>query len=396
MAYSIPRNVDCEEMYKYISKTVRWKRVWGDIVPTLFQKGLIKECLDSIVKIDELSISRLANLLFYVTEEELRIYWKNECDIQSGVVKRGKGSSNVDVLTGLYGRKQAEVIANESKQRSSNNFRKENIINRYIKHGYSKEEAELKFIEEQRRKSNKRWDRLRTEGVDLSEYTKRINPICKEYVGYVGMSEDEVETERKIYLDRCRRDNQYYIDNYGEELAAKLLEERRTKRLNTMLDNGTGIFSTDKGTASKWSQKLFLPLVEWLKELGYNNEDIQMGLPEFRGERWIRYDKSKYFLYDFCFLPTNVIIEYHGTRWHPLEDGSWYDDCHMSVCPIKERERDLYKKTLAENNGYKVLEIWSHEDIDDAIERCKEFIRLTGVNEVQDERRAVDISQFFC
>jgi hypothetical protein len=386
MGYAIPKNKSAEEMYAYISNKVRWKKVWGDNEPSIAQKDLIKECLDLATTIQEVSITRLANLIMFADAEDLRSKWADELLILSSGKKREKGSPTLKSFCATYG--DVEGAKRYNKFVSDISVRaKENTVfgsNYYIKKGLSKEEAIKRAKEDNSNRSQRRWDKLRKDGVNLSEYCKSIMPHSKGYYLYDNLSAEDAELLRKEEVYKCVRGKDFYIEKYGKEKGMKLYNDRTKRRYATMLKNNTGVFSTNKGMASSWSLDLFIPLCNWLHNLGYNKTDIQLGLKEYRGERWIRYEGNKYFLYDFCFLPGNVIIEYHGTTWHPKSDGTWAEDSPLKQNGHEARQRDEFKVKLAESAGYKVLEIWSDEDLNESIERCKQFIREHGLPKVQD------------
>lgn len=388
MGYKLPKEYDAESIYTYLSKKKRWVAVWGEEIPSKEQKDLIKECMDMVSDLTETSITRLANLVKFATVEEVRKYWGEEAFMINNKLKRRPAGPSLENFVQIYGHKKGSELYEEytNKRAEINNSNGGSVfcVSYYTQKGYSEADARKIIKERNSELANRRWDQIREQGICTTEYTRSLMPHSKDYRGYVGLSEEEAEALRQEALKNCIRDRAWYIETYGEEEAKIRLEDRRKRRYATMMKNGTGIFNNTKGMASSWSLALFLPLAEWLHGLGYTHKDIQMGLPEYRGERWIRYGENKYYLYDFCFLPANVIIEYHGVEWHPKPDGTWVAGNPAGVDGKEKRKQDEHKLRVAKEAGYKIIEVWSDEDLDDAIERCKEFIESYRNSEVQD------------
>lgn len=380
MAYKAFEEGQCR--YNAIKNKKRWKVEFEEgYVLSDDRIKLTKDCLSDIDVLTEQIITRLARLIRWAEHDEVISNWKTQLEMDKQGRKPAGPSKDTFILQ--YGKVKGEQIYTEFNIKNAERAKKKSrfSIEYWINLGYSEEEAKEKLTEKNRKHSKKRWEEIKNSGIDTSLYTKSINPLSKEYVGYVGMSDDEIENQREMYLSKCIKGKDYYLDKYGEEKGTKLFEERQKKRMRTMLKNETGVFSNKKGLASSWSLQVFLPLCDWIHSLGFEQDSIQMGYDGYRGERWIRdpNNEGRYFLYDFTFLPLNCIIEYHGTRWHPKEDGTFAEKTHLKVSGKEKRKQDLYKKKLAEENGYKVLEIWSDEDKEQSINKCKEFLIEHGI-----------------
>jgi hypothetical protein len=387
MGYNISKqkSKSDSELYEYISTKKRWKKEWGGITPTQEQIRKIAECLRKLEVLGEGSITRLARLIRYGNDNDIEVYWYDECLIMKGERKRGYGSASLECFQKSYGDEEGkrryeqhcnEVIKPNARTSSPR------CVEYYIKRGFTETQAEQKVKDHNAKVSKVRWDKVKESGVNLSEYAKSINPLSKSFQGYVGMDKEESEAIRKRHLEKCIRGKDFYIRKYGQSEGAKRFEDRMQRRKETMLKNGTGTFNVKKGCASGWSLKLLLPICEWLHSLGYSKKDIQMGLPEYRGERWIRHGKNEYFMYDFCFVPGNILIEYHGVKWHPKPNGEFLEGSPLGLDGKLARQRDEAKVKLAESHGYKIIEIWSDEDLNESIERCKQFIREHGLPKV--------------
>lgn len=377
---------DNQSRYEVIKTKKRWtKEFEDDFVLSQERIDLIERCLLDIEVLDEQSITRLARLIRWASDEEVITNWKEQLRITKEGRKGAGPSKEVFVLQ--YGKEKGIELYNEYVNKNSKQAKEKSCFGKqyWINQGYSEIEAKIKASEANRERSKRRWKKVRENHEDLSSYTKSINPLSKEFHGYAKMTANEMEGERKKYLSKCFRGKDFYIEKYGEIKGLELFKERQDRRYNTMLKNGTGVFSNNKGSASSWSLEIFLPLCEWIESIGYDKSDIQMGHEDYRGERWIRdsNDNNRYHLYDFTFLPLNCIIEYHGIKWHPKEDGKFVDGSPLKISGEEKRKQDVHKKTIAENHGYSVLEIWSDENQKDAINKCKEFLISNGIFKIQ-------------
>ena len=104
-----------------------------------------------------------------------------------------------------------------------------------------------------------------------------------------------------------------------------------------------------------------MPLYRKLRKIGIPKEQIYFGISgsnEYRikGESGFR-------MYDFCILSHKIIIEYHGTAWHAKnEEESKYKTNPIGTLLESSWDNDCYKKLLAIQNGFSIIELWSDEE----------------------------------
>jgi hypothetical protein len=125
--------------------------------------------------------------------------------------------------------------------------------------------------------------------------------------------------------------------------------------------------------ASIESLKIFLPLKKWLELKGIY--DIKFGVDN--NHEYYLYDGKKTYWYDFTIPSLKVMIEYHGEVFHPnpffLSEKEWifwtsaFGDSADTIA-----EKDILKRNLAKNTGFKLLEIWSIDK--NKLQICKNFI----------------------
>lgn len=379
MAYPIYKKINIP-LFEYISSKKNWKNEFEcDFELSEERKELTVKCMLMTDRIyDGCYIRRLARLIRWATYDEVLSNWKTQLDFYHNK-NRPKGSPSLENFILNYGKDHGTKLFNEYangisvRNSSSGVFTKQYYINK----GCTESEAKEIISNKSKLGGLVKWSKIPKD--KRSEYTKSINPICKEYTGYIGLSDEEIDKNRNKILEKTIHSKESYIKKYGEEIGLAKITDIYDRKMKTQLKNGTGLFTVKKGQASKQSLKLFRPLLTWLHDRGYTKNDIQLGLDGYKGERWIRHtnDDKKYCLYDFTILPINVIIEYHGVAWHPKEDLTWASDINLSRQSAEEkRTYDLFKKNLAESNGHNVLEIWSDEPLDKALYNCKEFIKL--------------------
>lgn len=60
-------------------------------------------------------------------------------------------------------------------------------------------------------------------------------------------------------------------------------------------------------------------------------------------------------MYDFCIPRLKIIVEFNGLCFHCDPDTLDISDNPFELNPMEVYARDLYKKQLAEQNGFEVL-----------------------------------------
>jgi len=134
---------------------------------------------------------------------------------------------------------------------------------------------------------------------------------------------------------------------------------------------------------SKESLILFSKIEKIILENKISNIEFRYGHNNKRQGEMSLYDEDRntVYYYDFTVLPLNVIIEYHGSCWHPnptlltlekdknnwrqLKSNKSYDDIFL---------KDLRKKEIAIKNGFRYYEIWDTDNFDEKIKKILEDI----------------------
>lgn len=142
-----------------------------------------------------------------------------------------------------------------------------------------------------------------------------------------------------------------YIKRYGPELGPELHKEKTIK-------------CCTNNRVSKESIQFFLPIYKFFRNSGIKRNEIYWGISG--SSEYFLHEKynNKIFWYDFTIPKLKLIIEFHGTRYHPnpnWDKHKWNKWELFGHNANEKREFDIFKKTLAEKNGYTLIEIWSDE-----------------------------------
>ena len=175
----------------------------------------------------------------------------------------------------------------------------------------------------------------------------------KEFWISKGLNEDDAKEKVRFISDNSSLEYFRRICNSEEEALESFITCIKNKTVNF---NG----------ASKDSLNYFNTLYKILLKNNIKESDIFFGI-EGKTEWFINYHKG-YYLYDFTLKSKKLIIEYHGSFWHPREKDFSNLECKKSWNSIKNEnsiefkyEKDQHKKHVAIDNGFKYLEIWSDD-----------------------------------
>jgi very-short-patch-repair endonuclease len=188
--------------------------------------------------------------------------------------------------------------------------------------------------------------------------------------------------EKANDLIKLRRDS---VKTTIEKLIKKLgCEDLAIKEYIRIAKSKT----TKIGRASLESLKIFNDSYEYLLSIGYNSDDIKIGVKN--NHELTLYSKKfkRVYLYDFAIKSKKVIIEYNGERWHPNYKKysiEWLNENWKHIKSKKPAEyfikREKEKITNAEEHGYKVLVLWSSDGIEENKNKVNNFLKINKVYE---------------
>lgn len=234
----------------------------------------------------------------------------------------------------------------------------------WLEKGFTLDEA-VSRISDMQRENQKHKTRESYKGL-----SKKMK-FSVDYWMNLGYSLDESEELRKPFLAAMDNSLNGMIGRYGGEEGTVRWNIRVAKYKKSMSENMHNRKSG--GYVSAESLKFFIPLYKFCRRLGINRDRIKLGVSGskeyFIRDNSLEVNGGKF--YDFALMDLKLIIEYHGTFWHPRSDVVWNSPW---VDYDKASEADRYKQMLAENTGMKYIVVWSDDDKAQKMEELKELI----------------------
>jgi len=271
----------------------------------------------------------------------------------------------------------------------------------WIKQGHDVEEAKKLSKKYRKEKYEKTFGTRAQKERDNPEMYAHTRPQKKEYWLSKGFA--EVEAKERARDRQNTGSLKKYIERHGEIEGPKKFKERQEKWQNTMktkpaeeldrinklkaptLRNFVKKYGKTDGLKryNSWIDKHHTDLFyskesivffdKLLGELSLTNIEYLYKEQEFRlfdGDYTV-------YCYDFTLPDICVIIEYHGSCFHPnkdkLTESEWeewkqlYSKEHSAEIVYK---KDCLKRQLAEKSGYDYFVVW---DVDDHDEKVKEL-----------------------
>ena len=238
--------------------------------------------------------------------------------------------------------------------------KKQHSLERYKELYGNDAQSKLDSANEKKKPSLKNWIRLhgKKEGEAMWNKFCKNNSFQNTLDGFKDRY-GEFEGEQR-YLKACKSKamtESKFIELYGDTIGKIKYKEMVEKRAKMgQWDN-----------ASKESLKFFLPIYKILKrKFGISKGDVFIGTKN--SKEYFLLDGKTIRFYDFTVPKLNLIIEYHGSTWHPnkikLTDSEWkeWTSPFSKVSADEKYNDDQYKKKLAITNGYKYFEVWDTDD----------------------------------
>lgn len=222
-----------------------------------------------------------------------------------------------------YGIEDGTKKYNELNYKKSKSLSKEVFIKRLLNNGASFDEVQNAIT--------KRWSHTSLEAF-CSRYGNEEGRL--KYENYVKNSKKNSPLSIEYYRSRNIPDTGAF-----ETISAIALE--MNQKINRV---------------SKESLKYFIKLEEIFNARGYSCRYGMDELPLVLNlNEYNLYKKNRMFFYDFCVPDLNLIIEYHGKRFHDDIDYDKTIGTTVEQLLNVEYNKDFYKKWFAESRGYEVL-----------------------------------------
>lgn len=354
-----------EQKYNYIVKN---RKEWKDY--NLFKDyniPLLKMVLTDISILNASELKTLSSLAIHSNGELLECFTRYK-----NLSKQDKYSKSLLYYQSSYGELEGMHQYNLYRDKNSEsvrigvskrtNFRETSnlCIEYWVNKGYSLDDAVQEISNRQSLNSKKYHDRMKDNDCSYSN-GKQLQYYLDKGHSLIVSKELLRESQRTFSLEKC-------LMKYGEELGLKIYKDRQVKWQNTLnsLPNDIKDKIRDAkavrwGKASKQSLEYFLPLYKKLRKLGISKDDLYFGITgsnEYRlkGEFGTR-------IYDFCILSHKIIIEFHGISFHAkTEEDSKRRNNPFGETLYTSWKNDCYKKLLAIQNGFDIIELWSDEE----------------------------------
>lgn len=237
----------------------------------------------------------------------------------------------------------------------------------WINKGMTMDDAVAKVRELQQANSAKREDHVMRDKVKC----------CIDYWVTRGYTREEGEVERMKYVrETMTNDLAGMILRHGEVEGTRLYHERCENFVKGI--EKIGGFKTllnFLGTSSSESLTVMQPVHDWVLSEGIANPCDIYGIDN--RERYIAKKGHKVRFYDYTIESLKVIIEFHGTAWHPRMDTPELYRAHKLQTGLSFDDalgRDIEKRQRAIDAGYDYLEVWSDVPLETNIQLCKDFI----------------------
>jgi hypothetical protein len=226
-------------------------------------------------------------------------------------------------------------------------------ISYWVNKGFTEEQAKTEV------------SKLQSANAKKHIYKKHQHPIHEEYYIAKGLSEEEAYIAKEKFMDDC-----YYtrnLDKLSEEEYSEFLK-RYPKRKATLIERyGTTVTNCK---VSKESLKFLLPIYKFLRRNGINKNDVNWGISGSK-EFTTSYN-GRNFAYDFAIRSKKIFIEYNGIFWHPKDSDPNWKNPWTTKEEAKETER--LKLEAATNLGYKIITVWSDDNLKEKQELIKKLL----------------------
>lgn len=357
--------LDIEQKYKYI---VQKRKEWKDFNSFKHDNiPLLKIILHNMVKLDASELKVLSNLAIYSCNELIECF--------NGYITlsiKDKWSKSLLYYQCSYGNVEGSLRHKIYRENNSNAVRlgiskrtdfKETsnlCVEYWVVRGYTLDEAMLEISRRQKSNSKKYHDKMKITNTSYSN--------GKQLQYYLDKGHSLEISKALLRESQCTFSLEKCLMKYGDDLGLQIFKDRQVKwqnTLNSLPDNVKDRINDAKavgwGKSSKQSLKYFLPLYKNLRKLGIPREQLYLGV---NGSNEYRLkDKLVTKLYDFCILSHKIIIEFHGIQWHAkTEEDSKQRTNPFGYTLLASWQNDCYKKSLAIQNGFTIIELWSDEE----------------------------------
>lgn len=239
---------------------------------------------------------------------------------------------------------------------------------------YTEDEAKMLIFRRASNRASVFWNEVRAGN------RRFIASTSLEYFLRDGLSLEDAKIALK--QRQATFSKQICIEKYGEEAGLKRFKERQDRWINTLNslpeEEKQRILIQKTSRSKRYSKEATAFFIKLLDALGIDidNEYVKM----CDNELFLWSKSKKICFYDFAMMDKKIIIEYHGSAFHPhyslTEDQlkTWINP-YSKLTGDQQRLRDLEKKVTAIDSGYTFFEIWDKDDHDLKIKEIVCFLK---------------------
>lgn len=194
--------------------------------------------------------------------------------------------------------------------------------------------------------------------IHISDNTKRSIA----YFLIAGVSTSFID-HFKQQKTLTRMSLEWLTHTFGNERGVEIYNQR-IQTLNAA--------TVSMGKASVESTRVFQQAIDFLKEKGI---DYKFG--EDGNRELVLYCEmtARRYCYDLCVPEHNIIFEYHGNAFHPnpkWDHQKWrsWKQAKTGISADEQYKMDVFKRRLAEANGYTVIELYADTQEDENSRLC--------------------------
>lgn len=325
-----------KKILKYIREKLEIPSIGSDKKNYWIKRGWSEEEADKkrIVKKMPSSPMKVENWLNKINDKTGKKYTEEEaiykirtfrkCNKEYWIEKGHTEQEAVEMIIEFQTENSMKFAKKSSENPENYSGRTETQLLYWLNKGYDLEEANQKLRNRQNTTSLSKYVEKFGEEIGLVKYKSRIDKIS-------------------YFSSR-----NFYIDKYGEEKGDELFNDivsRRTIKFNK---------------SSKEAFSFFREVYKSIRKQGIKMEDIYWGVGS--SNEWFIREGNAIFFYDFFIHPLNIIIEYHGTSFHPKEGQTDWKSIY-GVTYEDQIKIDKLKKEIAESKGFEYFYVYSDEDL---------------------------------
>lgn len=322
------------------------------------------------------------------TEEFYRLKFGDEYGLEKyqSVGKSRGGGNTLEGQIKKYGKEEGARRYNEM------NSKRAHTLDNFIRiHGEAKGREMYKSTMAKKAMSLENFQNKYGDEEGLNRYNEWKAKCISTEENFINRHGEKLGKQKwQDFKDKSKSTKENFIRRHGKvegEKRYKLFCERSANTKENFIrvhgfEEGTKKWEVYKNSnagykASKESLEFFKHLTKHLLTMDLELDDLWFGSNdsiEFKIE-----SDNKLYSYDYTILSLKLIFEFNGNHVHPSREllGEKWNDWRCawtSETADEKHSMDMEKISIAEKEGFTVLEIWDYEDKKEALEKCIKLV----------------------